>query len=470
MDNNRQNVGFQDRKSGGEVAEQSQPASSAVKRYAKSDLRYWEAKLFHDAYTRDGHRVEGTDWSVRIQHAGRRESFPLHTANKAVAAAKAKEIFLCLTGGGWEEALQRFKPETAKPVVNNATVGDLIREVTAIGGLRPKTLADYAKAFRLIVADLSKIDGGRDKFDAHTGGRQKWLEKVEAVPLAEITPEKVQKWKLAFLRRGGKDPASQRKAKTSVNSLLRQAKSLFSKKTMRFLTLDLPRPLPFEGVDFEPRQTMRYHSSIDPLALISDARTELGGSQDDKLEQYKVFLLSLCAGLRRNEIDKLEWSAFDFVRHTVRIATTEFLHPKTEESTGEVELDPQVSAIFEDLQRLAIGRFVIESDRMPILDATYSTYRCKKTFDGLTAWLRGKGVDAQKPLHELRKEFGSVIANEHGIYAASRALRHTDIGITTRHYADKKRRVTAGFGQHFATSNAAATATPIPSKPAKPCQ
>ena len=102
---------------------------------------------------------------------------------------------------------------------------------------------------------------------------------------------------------------------------------------------------------------------------------------------------------------------------------------------------------------------------MPILDATYSTYRCKKTFDGLTAWLRGKGVDAQKPLHELRKEFGSVIANEHGIYAASLALRHTDIGITTRHYADKRRRVTAGFGQHFGTSDVEASTALIPAKP-----
>ena len=468
MDSNGQKISFQDRKSGGEVAEQLRGASGAGKRYAKSDLRYWEAKLFHDAYTRDGRRVEGTDWSARIQHAGRRESFPLHTPNKAAAAAKAKVIFLCLTGAGWEEALQRFKPEAAKPVVSNATVGDLIREVTAIGGLRPKTVADYAKAFRLIVADVSGIDGGMAKFDPHTGGRQKWLEKVEAVPLAEITPDKVQKWKLAFLRRAGKDPAMQRRAKTSVNSLLRQAKSLFSKKAMRFLTLKLADPLPFDGVEFEPRQTMRYHSSIDPQLLIAVAQKELGHGGGDQLEQYKVFLLSLCAGLRRNEIDKLEWSAFDFATHTVRIETTEFLHPKTEESTGEIEIDPQVSAIFERFRAHALGRFVIESDRMPILDATYSTYRCKPVFEALMDWLRGKGIDAQKPLHELRKEFGSTIADEHGIYAASRALRHTDIGITTRHYADKKRRVTAGFGQHFGTSDAAASAVSILAKPEEP--
>ena len=447
VDKDRQIETYQERKSGGEVAERIR---GGQKRHAKSDVRYWEGKLFHDAYTRDGRRVQGTDWSVRIQHQGRRESFPLDTPNKAAAAAKAKDIFFSLNGGGWENTLQRFKPEAAAPVLGDATVGDLIREVTAIGGLRPKTLADYAKALRLIVADIFKIDGGTDKFDAHTGGRQKWIEKVETVRLADVTPEKVQKWKLGFLRRAGNDPANQRRARTSVNSLLRQAKSLFSKKAMRFLTLKLPDPLPFESVDFEPRQSMRYHSSIDPWALIAAAQKELENGDGDKPEQYKIFLLSLCAGLRRNEIDKLEWSAFDFPKHVVRIETTEFLQPKTEESTGEIEIDSQVSAIFERFRARATGHFVVESDRMPIMDATYTTYRCDKAFDGLLRWLKEKGITAQKPLHELRKEFGSAIANEHGIFAASRALRHTDIGITTRHYADKKRRVTAGFGNAFA--------------------
>ena len=159
--------------------------------------------------------------------------------------------------------------------------------------------------------------------------------------------------------------------------------------------------------------------------------------------------MSLCAGLRRNEIDKLEWNAFDFTRHLVRIDTTEYLHPKTEESAGEIEIDPQVAAIFERFRSHAKGNFVVESDRLPITDATYSAYRCKKTFDRLMKWSKVHGIAAEKPLHELRKEFGSAIANEHGIFAASRALRHTDIAITTRHHADKKRRVTAGFGKLF---------------------
>jgi hypothetical protein len=55
-------------------------------------------------------------------------------------------------------------------------------------------------------------------------------------------------------------------------------------------------------------------------------------------------------------------------------------------------------------------------------------------------------VTAQKPVHELRKEFGSLVCQNGGLYAASRALRHADVAITAAHYLDKKERVTVGLG------------------------
>lgn len=58
------------------------------------------------------------------------------------------------------------------------------------------------------------------------------------------------------------------------------------------------------------------------------------------------------------------------------------------------------------------------------------------------SWLRAQGVEANKPLHTLRKEIGSIIASEHGIFEASRYLRHSDIRITSAIYADKKKIVT----------------------------
>jgi hypothetical protein len=51
-------------------------------------------------------------------------------------------------------------------------------------------------------------------------------------------------------------------------------------------------------------------------------------------------------------------------------------------------------------------------------------------------------VDNAKPLHTMRKEIGSIMASEHGIFAASRYLRHSDIRITSAIYADKKKAVT----------------------------
>jgi hypothetical protein len=80
--------------------------------------------------------------------------------------------------------------------------------------------------------------------------------------LAEMTPARVQEWKRSFLVNAGSDPLSLRRARISVNSLLRQARSLFATKRIRYLQLSLPNPLPFDGVDFEPRQSMKYRSEL----------------------------------------------------------------------------------------------------------------------------------------------------------------------------------------------------------------
>jgi len=78
--------------------------------------------------------------------------------------------------------------------------------------------------------------------------------------------------------------------------------------------------------------------------------------------------------------------------------------------------------------------------------------RCAPIFDRLNEWLRAKGVTANKPLYELRKEIGALIATEHGIYAASRFLRHSDITTTARHYADHKARISVGLGKLLDTT------------------
>ena len=61
-------------------------------------------------------------------------------------------------------------------------------------------------------------------------------------------------------------------------------------------------------------------------------------------------------------------------------------------------------------------------------------------------WLRKNGVPDLRPIHTMRKEIGSIIASRDGIFKASRYLRHSDIGITSKLYADVKTPVSAGLG------------------------
>jgi len=61
-------------------------------------------------------------------------------------------------------------------------------------------------------------------------------------------------------------------------------------------------------------------------------------------------------------------------------------------------------------------------------------------------WLRKHGVNGNKPLHTLRKEYGSFLTRRYGIHAASRALRHADLRTTSEHYSDSTARVAPGVG------------------------
>jgi integrase len=50
-------------------------------------------------------------------------------------------------------------------------------------------------------------------------------------------------------------------------------------------------------------------------------------------------------------------------------------------------------------------------------------------------WLRKQGVTDAKPVHYLRKCFGSLAVGDHGIFIASKLLGHASIGITASTYA-----------------------------------
>jgi integrase len=428
----KQNQTGMNQKSGQEVAKCN---------FGKTDVRYWHNVIFKPTYTKDGKTLCIEHWAARIQFRGTRELFNLKTPNRAEAAARAKDIYTMLVGTGWPETLAKFKPEMERKAVS--TIGDFLKELRGHWSGKPKTFEDYCQKFRTIVSQIFNIKGGRAKFDYVSGGRKEWVAKIDRIKLADVTPNRVNKWRIDFVRKAGKNPVKQRRARISCNSLMRQAKSLFASELLRHVAMHKPDKLPFEGVAFYKRESMRYHSKVDIEALISDAVHELSTNAQ---EQLKIFLLATMVGLRRAEIDNLQWEAFRWKEGTIRIETTEHSTPKTSDSAGDVPIDKELAALFRGWHAKATGSFVIEADVEPRTDASYAHYRAQSHFDALIKWLKSKGVTAIKPLHEMRKEFGSQLCAKYGIYAASRALRHADIAITAQHYVDQKERVTFGMG------------------------
>jgi integrase len=457
----------ENRKSGSEVAQSIPLSHSATaptdhtkpkRSLARTHSDYWKARLFRRAYDHDGKQREVNDLYVRIQHGGRREFFALNTTNQDAAGMKARDIFTFLKTNGWQPTLAKFKPAADGQPKFDVCVRDFFAAVKATGKLRLRTLLNYQNCFRSILTAVFRMKDDAAKYDYRSGGNQKWRERVDSIRLEKLTPEAVESWMKTFVAAAGASSAATASARRTANTYVRCARSLFSAQLLKepaVRKLKLPEPLPFKGVELFDAGSAKYISKINVQTLIAAARTELKPKEP---EVYKAFLLALFAGMRKGEIDLCEWRTVDWENHLIRLEETEWLHLKTKDSAGVVTIDPEVLAELRPFLAASQSPFVISSDRPPRNDSLRAYYRCEPVFDRLIEWLRSKGVKANKPLHELRKEIGALIATEHGIYAASRFLRHSDITTTARHYADHKARISVGLGKYLDTTI----------KPAKP--
>jgi integrase len=399
-------------------------------------------------------------YGVQIYRTGQRHRFTLESADKQQAAEKARDIYVSIIAHGWAATLAKFKPETVKEL-KAATVGEWIETVKATADFRPSTLTIYAQSLRQIAAEIADIgdqpaldengDPKRDRkrlpillsrFDYRTGGREAWIAKVHALPLSVLSDASIQRWKVEYIARAEGAPDARKRAENSAATLIRCARSLFSEKARKYAAeeLILPEPLPFAGVKLPKKASTAYRSKIDAAKLIQAARQELTG------QPFKIFILGLLVGLRKREIDLLTWAQVDFEKAKIFIERTEYFEPKSEDSIGEVDLDAELVATLRGWKAQASGVFVIESNREPRHATSRVNYRCEPHFAKLYTWLRQQGITARKPLHELRKELGAILASSHGIFAAQSVLRHAQISTTADFYVDKKRRISSGLG------------------------
>jgi len=420
--------------------------------FPKSDFHHWESRIYKPRYVKNGVRSEVPLYTVRLAHRGKRASFALGLAGKREAAKKAGEIYKHLLAHGWEATLDKYRSDAPAPAPLEAdeakpvSVGDYIAAAAAVSEVTPRSLHDYCAMLRRVTAAVAGVKADPTRFGPKNGGAAKWREKVDSLPLSILTVERIEAWKLAHAK-AAKDPTARRRAESTANSTIRQAKALFAPKIVGKVgkALTLPDPLPFAGVAYFKRGSTRYLSKIDPATLMEAARRDLGGNPE-RSEEWKIFILALFCGLRRREIDTLTWRQVDFTKCVLWIEETKHFRPKSADSTGEIDLDPEAAKILEALKGRSKAEFVIGGDAEPRPHSALVYYRAEKHFEVLNEWLRTQGITALKPLHELRKEAGSLVARTHGLYGAQRFLRHASPATTAGHYLDKKERVTPGIG------------------------
>ncbi len=434
------------RKSGAEVAQvgtrQRERTGAKGGGTGRDTSRYWEAKIFRRSWVDEtGTTREVPEWRARMQLAGDRREVPLGTNEKAEAARKAARFFVTLRAKGWDAAFAEVAPD-ARPAarIERPTVGDWITAAEPVSQASRRTFAGYASSLRKIVADVAGLeDDDAARFDWRGGGREAWLAKVDGVRLDTLTPGKVEGWVASLVRAASGNPLAMQRARRNANSFVRQARALFSRPILKRIGLTAPAPLPFEGVELEPEGSTRYVATFDARRLMQDAHSELRASDP---ESWKAFLLLLRAGLRRGEADCLTWGQVDAKTGTVNIRTTDFFAPKSRTSERAIPLSPSITAELERFRSSARGLFVLESPHRPTPETRDRRYRAREIFARLVEWLRGKGVTADKPLHELRKEFGSIIAAQADLFTASRLLGHSNLDVTQRYYAEQRQRVT----------------------------
>ncbi|HOC55058.1 MAG TPA: site-specific integrase [Verrucomicrobiota bacterium] len=434
----------------------------------KTHVAFWRARVERRTYEYEGKTLEVPEYSVRMKFGGIRKRLALGTALKEEAALKARDIYLSLVAKGWSATLAELTPKTAVEAVRSEagpTVGEFIAEVERTSNLKTKTFRRYAQYLRMLAAHIQGVKTDASRYNYYGGGLTRWRERVDAIPLSAITPAAVADWKIAYLRRAGSDPRRKLEVNRSFNSALRHCKSLFSSKIINKpnFAVKVPRfKVPdgqlgergvywFDTVDFERVGSMKFQSpaGVTYEKLVTNARNEL---RSQASEAYKLFLLCLCAGLRRAEADVCLWSQLNSEDNSIRIEANQYIEPK-HGSGGTVYVDPSLMKELLSFKKPEQNGFVVDSP-LKWKETTYRRYRCEPHWQTLIGWLESNGIDAKKKVHELRKLFGDAIVKRNGIFAGSAQLRHSTIQMTASHYTDPRQRAALPVGNLFADEGA----------------
>lgn len=408
----------------------------------KTGLKAWRDRVKKSTNAFRGATGDGKEYVIRLQVAGKRRYAELGTADVDEAAKRARSFYFDVQSVGWDAAYLKLHPARPTPATpaEKLTIGEYLKAVKDVWTTaRELTYWEACMKLRRLVALVLGLKAeAKEKWCGPNAEETPWQKRINAVPLVSITPIAVSKAMEDYVRGRGGDAKTQLAAKHTINSLLRNSRSLFSRRLIiPKLTIALPAVLPFDGLKElkERNGEYRFQREVDVAWLIREAYADL---REKRPSLFIIFLLALGAGLRRHEIDKLRWRELLQISEQVEVLKSDVFDAKSYTSLRKVRLPKKFYEIILNFRGNAdLGSFVIPSDRPAVLNQRRREYRCDPDFREINAWLEKKGLKPRdrKKLQTLRKHFGDVICSTYGIYKAAAALGHQKVSTTEKYYA-----------------------------------
>lgn len=411
--------------------EESRDKRDKTTRAAKSSVDYWKERV-RPRTLKDG--TQTPELYLRIKEGGQDAWFSLNTANRAEAARTARDLWQKVSVQGLAAVIAERRPEIRPDRV--CTVGEYLAAARPFAKARPRVFDQYAAALRRVFALVLDLEGPAERFYAKGEAAAAWRAKLDNLRLDAITPQDVERWRVAFVNAEA-DHAKRKARAVSVSTYLRNAKGAFARKILAQVApaegkaaVCLPSPLPLAGLT-APATSRRFRPQVKALDLYNAALRDFA----DKPDTLCAALLLLTGGLRRGEADLLEWSNVNLADGKITITATEFFTPKTDEGDRVVKLPPDVATLLRARRKGRRDAVFVLDGPAPKNSAKGYEYRAD-AWPVLTAWLRTQGVTDATPLHSLRKHAGSLVYYAGGIEAARRFLGHKKIATTSASYLE----------------------------------
>ena len=250
------------------------------------------------------------------------------------------------------------------------------------------------------------------------------MKKTGSTVLADINPQTLRK---TMLPNTPTEPQERGFAATVIH-----AQSIFKKAALDYYeTKGFKIMNPFEKVEVHAPKVQAYT----PLP-----QKVIDGIRKDCLElppcECLIVLLTYEFGLRRGEVEhcKLGWFSEQSDKVYMSVQETDGWKPKNTEK----RVIPVSKEVYNEM-------LAIREKGNPTDDYMSSAgVLWWKRFGNVNAWLKKQGVVSPHPIQSMRKECGSRIAQESGIYQAQLVLGHSSPDVTAKHYANLRNIKTVG--------------------------